>query len=163
SATEEARLNADSPFHEKAKLRGSWARYLPTVFDLSSISGRSSLPFPGPAPPGKKKAVRSLDDLPLNVRNKLSVNPPQAPKAAKGKWAQFALAVQADAHERGIRLPPSLLGPTKADEMPPSVRRFINDDLLPRLSEAERGQLSAAEGHWPEYPQKVKELTDRHA
>jgi len=152
SRPEEDRLNAMA--------KGTWQRYFQTVYDLSE--GRSPLPFPGPTPPGRKKAVRSWKDLPVSVTEKFPDPVPTSIAEAEGRWPQLPQAVAATAKEKGIVITLSMLGPTKVDELPPAVQRFFRDDLLNKLSDGERKQLLDSQGSWPEFPMKLKELADKH-
>jgi hypothetical protein len=72
------------------------------------------------------------------------------------------MALAAVAKEKGIVMTWSMLGPTKMDELPPAAQRFVRDDLMNKLNENEKKQLSDTQGTWPEYPMKVKELADKH-
>jgi hypothetical protein len=136
-------------------------RYVTTMNELTE--GRSPLPFPGPAPPGRDKALRTPADLPADLRRQLGTPPPQAVTAAERKWPQFPLAVQAALRAKGVEPPGRVFGPTNLDELPPSVRKAVQDELLDALTEAEREQLAAAAGKWPDYPQRVMELAARHS
>ncbi len=139
--------------------RQGWIKYFEMIGEFSAPIG--PLPFPGPAPPGKAKAVRSWADLPIDLEQKFPKPLPGEITAAVGKWPDFAQAVAKVAKENNIELPGRLLGPTKRDELPPSVRRIMND-LTGRLTDDDEKQLRAAEGHWPDYPKKIKELADKY-
>ncbi len=139
--------------------RQGWIKYFELIGELSKPI--DPLPFPGPAPPGKQKAVRSWADLPSDLEQKFPKPMPSEITAATGKWPDFAQAVAKVAKQNSIELPGRLLGPTKRDELPPSVRRIMND-LSGRLTDDEEKQLRVAEGHWPDYPKKIKELADKH-
>jgi hypothetical protein len=152
SRQEEDRLNAMA--------KGTWQRYFQTVYELSE--GRSPLPFPGPAPPGRKKAVRWWKDLPVSITEKFPDPVPASISEADGRWPQLPMALAAVAKEKGIVMTWSMLGPTKMDELPPAAQRFVRDDLMNKLNENEKKQLSDTQGTWPEYPMKVKELADKH-
>jgi hypothetical protein len=140
--------------------RLNMVRWLQTVHDMAA--GRAPLPFPGPAPPGKKKAVRGWKDVPPEIADKFPSPTPPAIVAADGKWPEFALALTAVARERGIDLPANAFGPTKAEELPPAARRFVTTELTPRCTDDDKKQLAAAEGRWPEYPRMVAALAAKH-
>lgn len=156
SDREEGRLNSNPNKNN--------ARYLALVAELAE--GKQSLPFPGPAPSGKKKAYRYWKDLPPEIVKAFPVkdlnNPPPSITKADGKWPDLPLAVVEFARERTVEIPTGLLGPTRLNEMPPSVQKFVKDELMPKLTEAERKQLAAAESKWPDYPKAIKNLADRH-
>ena len=147
---EEARLNeAPKSF-----------RYFSTLTELSE--GKFPMPMPGPAPAGQAKAIRYWKDLPPQIAQKMPNPPPDAITKEEGKWPQFPQAIADYARTNKIEIPLNLLGPTKADEMPPSVQKFIKEELLPKLNDNERRQLTNNEGKWPQYPKRVKELSDKH-
>ncbi len=52
--------------------------------------------------------------------------------------------------------------PSRLGELPPAVRRFVEEHLKPRLSTLERDRLEKAEGKWPLYPKTLVELADHH-
>jgi len=165
SDEEDARLKAilttSRPDAAKGAKSNFFDRYVATLNELTE--GRSPLPFPGPAVPGRDKALRTLADLPAEWRRHLGTPPPAAVTAAERKWPQFPLAVQAALRASGVDPPGNLFGPTTVDELPPSVRKAVHDELLDALTEAEREQLAAAAGKWPDYPQRVMELAARHS
>jgi hypothetical protein len=125
-------LNRQEEERLMAMSKGTWQRYFQTIYEISE--GRTPLPFPGPAPPGRKKALRS----------------------------QLPLAVAATAKEKGLTIPWNTLGPTKLEELPNSVQKFVRDDLTTKLTDNEKRQLTEAQGTWPDYPMKIKELADKH-
>ena len=57
---------------------------------------------------------------------------------------------------------PTLKQPAHLMDFPPGVRSFVEKQLLPHLTAEEKQRLLEAEGHWPEYPQTIKELAKRH-
>lgn len=44
----------------------------------------------------------------------------------------------------------------------PALQTFVSDYLMPRLSKDDAERLREAEGHWPQYPQTLVELADKH-
>lgn len=57
---------------------------------------------------------------------------------------------------RGNPMPKSL------EELPPNVRPFVVNTLLPMLTAEEKRRLTEAEGLWPDYPRTLVELADKH-
>lgn len=153
SDTDEKRLNTLAN-------RQNWFRY-PELFN-ELARPIDPLPFPGPAPPGRKKAVRTWDDLPAEIQAKFPGTLPPEVDLAKGKWPDFALALAKYAKVRGIEVPGRVFGPTRAEELPASVRRFLDNSLTGKLTEDDGNQLRACEGNWPDYPKKIKELASKH-
>jgi hypothetical protein len=135
-------------------------RFFSVLNELSE--GKFPLEFPGPAPAGKNKAIRYWHDLPPQIADKLPTPAPQAITKEEGKWPAFPKAVVEYARANKIDIPTNMLGPTRAEEMPPSVQRMIKDDLLAKLNDNEQRQLKNAEGKWPNYPRVVKQFADRH-
>lgn len=141
----------------------SWLRYFQTVYDLSERM--QPLPFPGPAPPGKSKAVRRWTDLPADQAAKLRPMPPALREridTAVGKWPEFPVAIADVVRLRRADFPLNLLGPTNAEELPSHARQFVNQTLIAKLSPAEQRRLRDAEGQWPKYPELVVELAKAH-
>lgn len=164
SDEDDARLNAVLPqgrpdFGKASKF--NFDRYVSTLAELTE--GRSPLPFPGTHPPARAKGLRTLADLPPELRRRLGNPPPAAVTAAERKWPQFPLAVQAALRSKGVEPPGTVFGPTQVDELPLSVRKAVHDELLDALTEAEREQLAAAAGKWPDFPQRIMELAARHS
>lgn len=135
-------------------------RKFQSIFELAE--GKTPLPFPGPAPYGRKKALRSWQDLPVSISEKFPDPVPSRIRDAEGKWPQFPLAVAAEAKQGGITLDWKLLGPSKLDELPSSVQKFVRDELTSKLTDNEKHHLKDAEGKWPDYPKRIKELADKH-
>jgi hypothetical protein len=52
--------------------------------------------------------------------------------------------------------------PTQTADFPPEVKRYLEKNLKPRLSEQEKGQLARAEGQWPLLVQTVVRLAEKH-
>jgi hypothetical protein len=48
--------------------------------------------------------------------------------------------------------------PCRLSDFSEKVKNYVKDYLLPKLSEAEKQQLSAAEGRWPDYPLALVEI-----
>jgi hypothetical protein len=56
-------------------------------------------------------------------------------------------------------LPDDTPRPRHFDELPPEVQEFVRNDLAAAISPESIGWLLAAEGMWPEYPQRLAELS----
>lgn len=153
SEADEKRLNS-------LTTRREWSKFFEFLSELSKPI--DPLPFPGPAPPGRRKAIRTLEDLPPNYAERLGKPLPAEIESVKGKWPDFPQAIAQYVKTNKIEFPLRLLGPTRADELPNSVRRFLQNDLSGKLNDAESRELDASEGLWPEYPKKIKELAARH-
>lgn len=50
--------------------------------------------------------------------------------------------------------------PDRPEKMPKEVRKFLSDELMPRLSREEKDRLRDAEGRWPDYPRALVKLLD---
>src|SRR5262249_35242513 len=64
------------------------------------------------------------------------------------KWPDFAVTATHIARAEKLKVD-SQLGPNKPDHFAPVTRSFIEIELLPKLTESERKDLTAAEGKWP--------------
>jgi hypothetical protein len=82
-------------------------------------------------------------------------------QAVVGKWPDFAIEFTKIAREKKIELPRQL-GPSRPAEFKPALDRWLKDTLLPKLTKEEKEALRRAEGQWPEYPRKLKELAHKH-
>lgn len=77
----------------------------------------------------------------------------------EGKWPDFALAVHTFAGTvKGEKLNLPSLGPARTGDFKEPLRTFLNKDLVPLLSAADRKTLEAYEGKWPDYPREVVRL-----
>jgi hypothetical protein len=76
---------------------------------------------------------------------------------------KFACAVATYAHAKSVRLPHELWA-SRPKEMSRPMQVFLDDkgSFMGQLTREERDQLSAAEGKWPEYPLKIRELARRY-
>ncbi len=52
--------------------------------------------------------------------------------------------------------------PTRPSELPADAKHFVEKQLLPHLTADEKRRYHQAEGHWPAFPQTVKELAKHH-
>src|SRR5262249_35135144 len=52
--------------------------------------------------------------------------------------------------------------PKRMSEFPVAVQQFLQENLLPRLSESEKKELERAQGRYPDYPRLVASLADRY-
>ncbi len=52
--------------------------------------------------------------------------------------------------------------PARVADLSEAARKFVSEYLLPMLSQDERERLEKAEGAWPQFPQALVEIADRH-
>jgi hypothetical protein len=138
------------------KAEGKWPLYTQILVELAD---KHAVAFPGAA-----GGPKLFSDLPKEDRVALERLNPKDLKSlrnSEGKWPEFALRVVEAARRNGIELPRPL-GPSRADEFPPSVRSFIRERLTPVLEADEKERLSRAEGYWPAYPRTLLNLARRH-
>lgn len=78
-----------------------------------------------------------------------------------GRWPDYAEAVVREAREYGVpvRFP---MGPSRLQEMPEPVARFITGELKPKMRAEEWQTLERFEGQWPDYPRRVYALARKH-
>jgi hypothetical protein len=79
----------------------------------------------------------------------------------RGKWPEYALAVN-DSFRRSGFEPPSGLGPAKREEFPKALQEFVNQTLIPGLTGEESARLNGLEGKWPDYPQEIVKLARKY-
>jgi hypothetical protein len=116
--------------------------------------------------PGPVLGPRRFIELPAEVTKALPIKDfAQAQRRRlnelNGKWPEFAMEYSAYARKIGMTLPRQL-GPCHANEFDAAVAQFIDRALLPKLAPKEKDELKAAEGHWPEYPKLLLELSKKH-
>ena len=83
---------------------------------------------------------------------------------ASGKWPDFAEAVVHEARDLKVPLPAGLVfGPTKPDEYTPTVRQFLEKELVSKLTAEESKELQKREGApWPDHSRMIMELARKH-
>src|SRR5439155_1884918 len=127
---------------------------------LVELADKHALKLPGP-PTGPS----TFEQLPPGVRTRLTKAkdwPNTAAKQAEGKWPDYALAVMDFIRVNALGPVPKPLGPCHPADMPPSLRQFIEKQLLPVLKEDELAALKKAEGFWPRYPRQLLTLARKH-
>jgi hypothetical protein len=146
--------------------QGQWPRF-PRL--LVGLADRHPPALDGPRGPSHFK------DLPREVQRQLG---PRVKKAVKkegpgawwqlrrheGKWPAFAVALSAFAHAARFTLAPDFW-PARRDDLSRPVREFLEKDLLPALTAAEKDRLGKAEaaGTWPLFPRTIQELAGHHS
>lgn len=126
--------------------------------------------------PGPSTGPRHFDELPAEVRRQLPprANPafvkkmpnaklPNALAKNDGRWPQYARAVTMFAANNNIKLAVQL-GPSgpKDKQFSAVLQNFIEKKLTPVLTTEEKETLTKAEGRWPQYPDAVKSLAEKH-
>jgi hypothetical protein len=147
---------------ELKKAETKWPQYVRTLDRLS----REHPVLPPRRPAG---AVINYDQLPAEVKRdfpsaQIQKNPPLAGrlKTASGQWPDFALEFAAAWRlNKRVPLEPPL-GASRPKELPSQAQAFLNAKLKRALSPAEAQALTALEGRWPDYPQKLLELAHKH-
>ncbi len=135
-----------------------WPLLARTILELAE---KHPVKFPGPV-----TGPSHIGDLPAGVRG--AMPPKDLPPAQRkrlnelqGRWPEFAVEYSAIARQRGVTLPRQL-GPCHPKQFDAPVALFIDHTLLPKLTDAEKEELKAAEGHWPDYPRLLVELAKKH-
>src|SRR5439155_9823265 len=106
-----------------------------------------------------------FDQLPSAVQTRLHNAkdwPSEAAKQAEGKWPDYAVAVMEFLRTRKLGPIDKQLGPSRPAEFSPSIRQFIEKQLVPVLSADELARLKKFEGRWPGYPRQVLLLAPKH-
>jgi hypothetical protein len=140
----------------------AWYSYGKMLYDLVKKQEDYLLP----PPVDLKLRFTDFSDLPTAYQNpnimrrlKLKATP------FVGKWPEFPLEVHKDVHQQFVKgevrqLP--ALGPARAADFTPVVRKYVESELLPQLTEPERKGLAKEEGKWPEYSREVVRLSRTH-
>jgi hypothetical protein len=79
----------------------------------------------------------------------------------KDKWPDFAVLAVKIVRDEKLKVD-TQLGPNKPEHFGLPTQNFIKNELLPKLTEAQRTDLTAREGKWPDYPELLLELAKRH-
>jgi hypothetical protein len=135
-----------------------WPILARTILELSN---KHPVKFPGPV-----NGPRRYVELPTEVAKAMPMKElvqSQRKRLAEaiGRWPDFAAEFSVIARKNNVNLPRQL-GPCYPREFDAPVAQFIERKLLPKLSEAERAELKAAEGKWPDYPRQVLDLSKKH-
>jgi hypothetical protein len=150
------------------------ARYGPTRFDLLPKGLQKHLTVSGMFKDGVKKVAGKFtpDDLlkpyyTKPVEQRLSESGLDKKVSSS---TRFIATLVYYAHQKGINrlvddtLPFPELWPTRMSELSDNMQEFIKPggSFHSRLTEAEKTALIRAEGKWPEYPMKIRELAFRY-
>jgi hypothetical protein len=141
---------------------GNWPLYARTLAEV--------MVKPPPELPGffdNKAWPTNFQELPQDWKRTLLPYRQKGPdwkalQAKLGKWPDYAIAVTHFARTKQLKIE-SQLGPAKLEQYPPWVQNFLKAELMPKLTQAEKTDLSGKEGKWPEYPQALLEKAKRHS
>jgi hypothetical protein len=136
------------------RAEGKWPNYARLLIDLSD---RHPVKLPGPT-----TGPSTYERLPREYQT-LFKSPKDWPPGifkAYGKWPDYAIVVTEAARKRDPNLAP--LGPSHAADFAAPLKEFIETTLTAALTDQEKEELTKAEGRWPEYPRKIKELAEKH-
>jgi hypothetical protein len=114
--------------------------------------------------PGPTTGPATFEQLPAELQTRLkNVKdwPPSAVEQARGKWPDYALAVVRFARANKVRVPKPL-GPCRPAEFSPAIRAYIEKQLLPVLGADDVALLKKAEGNWPVYPNRLRQMAGKH-
>jgi hypothetical protein len=153
---------------DKSELKaadGKWPLYARTLLDLAE---KHPVVLPGtPAGPTSVKDLRTGDWPDARaVYQRVTKGGTASTQEAKhlrqleGKWPDFARELTRLAHKHMLPIKP--FGPCRPDEFLPVVQAFIRDDLAPQLTAQEKVELEKAQGLWPDYPEKLRDLSRAH-
>jgi hypothetical protein len=140
---------------------------------LVELADRYPLALPGPRGPVH------FQELPADLRGKLQmleqmmkqpIDRLQRPRwaalrdrarRAEGHWPQFGSVLAAFIRNNNIRLDVELF-PTRPGDLSETVRLFLDFDLKPVLTPAEKEELGKAEKRWPAFPLTIQKLAQNH-
>jgi hypothetical protein len=120
-------------------------------------------------PPLPHKAIVRFEDLPDQSKVAAGGKPSwerrvdvwERLRRVEGKWPEWALTFHGLLSKpQQQRMPP--LGASRPADFPANVREFIENTLRPKLSKSEKKELHALLGRWPDYPQHLLRLAEKH-
>jgi hypothetical protein len=117
--------------------------------------------YPAALPGDKPWPVR-LEDLPPEIKSRLKDGDTNQLKALEGEWPAFAARVATLIDRKKPSEVRYDLWPTRRADLSPAVREFLDQELKDQLTPAEEGELQAAEGSWPAYPQAIRILARKY-
>ena len=145
------------------RAEGKWPLYPQTLVELAD---KHPIELPGPTT-GPSRLSDMRKDLPpkllriLEILQTQQIPPAKQLAQADGKWPDYARVVTRIASNRKITLAHQL-GPCKPSEFSVAVQQFMQNRLLPALSQEEKQELKDSEGHWPLYPKTLRDLARKH-
>jgi hypothetical protein len=108
------------------------------------------------------KRQQWFDQLPRGVRQSLEKMPPDQ-RTRRMAELRMQEGPQRDFWQRALQgKPDPMLRPERMADFPENVRLFIQQNLLPRMTQAEKKELQDAEGHFPALPQLIVRLADKY-
>jgi hypothetical protein len=143
---------------------GKWPRFPRTLADLAE---QHPVSVQGPIGPTSVKEWKLLPPAEGMLQNDKKFEPLRNRlKDAEGKWPDFGLVLKdVGKGPVGKKMFPPLQAkymPASVPTFPAVVQQFIEKKLLPALEEDEAQLLKKAEGHWPNYPNTVLDLSRKH-
>ena len=164
------------------KAEGHWPQYPITLVELAD---RHPLALP------QKYGPVSYQDLPRTVTDKVAAKwetkdakgiakatpatfflnqannkkyKERMDKIEPGLPARLACAVANFLHARKVEALPYELWAARSSDLGRPMKEFLDPEgsFLGNLSDAERAELRQAEGKWPEYPFKIKQLAEKY-
>jgi hypothetical protein len=157
-------LSAEEKKQLLAQAEGNWPAYPMTLVELAD---RHPLALPG------KHGPRTFDQLPeaLKSRFNTKIESPFANaqthvtllRPNEGSWPKFAIAVTT-LNKGYIRTPlPRELWACDFKSLLSPMQEYVHKMRKDVITTIEAQELSNAEGHWPEYPEKIQALAKSHA
>jgi hypothetical protein len=163
------------------KAEGHWPQYPLTLVELAD---RHPMALP------QKHGPVAYHDLPKGITDKVAAkweakdakgNPKAAPatfflnqanskknkerleKIEPGLPTRLACVVATYLHTRKVERPYELWA-AKSSDLGRPMKEFLDPDgsFMTNLTDAERAELRQAEGKWPEYPFKIKQLAEKY-
>ncbi len=137
-----------------AKAEGEWPRLAKTILDLSEKH-----PV---LPPKQTGPIERFNQLPKEAKEYLVSKKKVQEELHKsaGKWPQYALAITEMLKQEKHTPPP--LGASRPAEFSDDIQAFLKGKLEPALTADEKTKLHAVEGRWPDYPQRLVELSAKY-
>lgn len=149
--------------HEQLKkAEGQWPQYPMKLVELAS---KHPAALPGPLGPKNRDELPKEVMFRLKLVTKKDVVVPLAKKEIRpteGKWPEFGVSLVKLAQQRGAVILDYEFLAYKKDCLSKPMQDFMTNKLEPLLSDKEIYRLTNAIGHWPEYPETIQDLANRH-
>jgi hypothetical protein len=102
-----------------------------------------------------------IEGLPRNLREDLQ-KLPQEERANQVAQLREQERQQKIQWRKPIRIADRSRQPTRLADLPGAAKDFVEKHLLPHLNAEERRRYDAAQGHWPDFVDTIKELAKSH-
>jgi hypothetical protein len=104
----------------------------------------------------------SLQRVPLRVREEILKLPKEKQAENLRAWREEERSYRRQWTKQTLALQDPPIKPATLEQLPVDVRKFVESNLLPRLSERDKQTLEKAKGKWPDYVKTIREMSDAY-